>query len=180
MVEPPAAHLAASPLAASPLAASPLEQAEFRTVLGHFASGVSVVTGMVEGAPAGFSCQSFFSLSLDPPLVALSPSRGSSSWPGIQASGAFCVNVLTSQQEPLCRVFARSGAGAAKFDSIGWTPAGTGSPRLHDALAWVDCRVGVVHDGGDHLLVVGAVAGMGVGAGEPLVFYRGGFGGFVA
>lgn len=170
MVEPNAARLSASPI----------EQAEFRAVLGHFASGVGIVTGISNGAPAGFACQSFFSLSLDPPLVAMAPSRTSTSWPGIQASGAFCVNVLNAEQEALCRVFARPGVGTDKFEGIGWTPAPTGSPRLHDVLAWVDCRVEAVHDGGDHFFVIGAVAGMGSSGGEPLVFYRGGFGGFVA
>ncbi len=168
MAEPPAA----------PHQASAIEEAEFRTVLGHFASGVSVVTGIVDGAPAGFACQSFFSLSLDPPLIAVSPSKRSTSWPGIGGSGAFCVNVLTEEQEALCRAFARPGGGQDKFAGVGWDPAATGSPRLHDVLAWVDCRVEAAHDAGDHHLVVGAVVGMGAGRGEPLVFYRGGFGGF--
>jgi flavin reductase (DIM6/NTAB) family NADH-FMN oxidoreductase RutF len=166
--------------AASHQDATVFEQAEFRTVLGHFASGVSVVTGIVEGAPAGFACQSFFSLSLDPPLIAVSPSKSSTSWPGIGGSGAFCVNVLTEEQEALCRAFARPGGGSDKFAGIGWAPAATGAPRLHDVLAWVDCRVEAVHDAGDHHLVVGAVVAMGTGHGEPLVFYRGGFGSFKA
>lgn len=157
-----------------------MEQARFRTVLGHFASGVAVVTGTVGGQPAGFACQSFFSVSLQPPLVAIAVSRQSSSWPGIERSGGFCVNVLTEEQEALCRVFGRSGAGAAKFDGVGWAPAPTGSPRLDDALAWVDCRVEEVHAAGDHQLVVGGVLGLGAGPGEPLIFYRGGFGGFRA
>ncbi|HET9692617.1 MAG TPA: flavin reductase family protein, partial [Acidimicrobiales bacterium] len=84
-----------------------VEEAEMRAVLGHFASGVCVVTGVVDGAPAGLSVQSFFSLSIDPPLVAIAPSRRSSSWPGIAASGAFCINVLTERQEPICRAFGR-------------------------------------------------------------------------
>jgi 3-hydroxy-9,10-secoandrosta-1,3,5(10)-triene-9,17-dione monooxygenase reductase component len=163
---------------AAHLDATPVEQATFRTVLGHFATGITVVAGMVDGAPAGFSCQSVFSLSLDPPLVALAPSLASTSWRGIQASGAFCVNVLTDQQEAICRVFAQPGVATDKFLGIGWSPGPTGSPRLDDVLAWVDCRVDAVHDGGDHLLVVGAVAGLGTGGGEPLLFYRGGFGAF--
>ena len=153
-----------------------LEEAEFRAVLGHFASGVCVVTGIVDGAPSGLSMQSFFSLSLDPPLVAVSPSRRSTSWPGIAASGAFCVNVLAEDQEPICRVFGRSGDD--KFAGIGWEPAATGSPRIAGALAWIDCRLEAAHEAGDHLLVVGAVVDVGSGPGEPLVFYRGGFGGF--
>jgi 3-hydroxy-9,10-secoandrosta-1,3,5(10)-triene-9,17-dione monooxygenase reductase component len=155
---------------------TPIEQATFRTVLGHFASGVAVLAGMDEGQPVGLACQSFFSLSLDPPLVAVAPSITSTSWPAIARSGAFCINILTDTQEPLCRVFSTSGAD--KFDGVGWSPASSGSPRLHDVLAWVDCRIGDVHPAGDHWLVVGEVLDLGVGGGEPLLFYRGGFGAF--
>ncbi len=157
---------------------TPIEQETFRTVLGHFASGVTIVTGDGDDGPAGLVCQSFFSLSMDPPLVAVSPSVGSTSWPHIVPSGAFCINVLADTQEPLCRAFARSGGD--KFAGIGWTPAPTGSPRLDDVLAWVDCRIENVYEAGDHWLVIGAVADLGVGHGEPLLFYRGGFGSFTA
>jgi 3-hydroxy-9,10-secoandrosta-1,3,5(10)-triene-9,17-dione monooxygenase reductase component len=155
---------------------SPAAQAEFRTVLGHFASGVVVVTGATVSGPSGFTCQSFFSLSLDPPLVAFSPSASSTSWPPIGASGSCTVNVLREDQEALARSFARSGTD--KFAGVGWTPGSTGAPRLHDALAWLDCVVEAVHDGGDHHLVVARVVELRSGRGEPLVFYRGGFGTF--
>ncbi|HLH46810.1 MAG TPA: flavin reductase family protein [Acidimicrobiales bacterium] len=151
-------------------------QAEFRTVLGHFASGVVVVTGRGRQRPVGFTCQSFFSLSLVPPLVAFAPSRTSTSWPQIQASGACTANVLTERQEALARAFARSSPD--KFVGVGWESGVTGAPRLHDALAWIDCRVEHVLEGGDHLLVVAAVAAVESNGGEPLVFYRGGFGTF--
>jgi 3-hydroxy-9,10-secoandrosta-1,3,5(10)-triene-9,17-dione monooxygenase reductase component len=153
-----------------------IEQAELRTVLGHFASGVVVVTGLTPSGPAGLTCQSFFSLSLDPPLVAFAPSRASRSWPMIEESGACTVNVLAERQEPLARAF--SLAGSDKFAGVGWAPGTTGAPRLHDALAWLDCRLEHVGDGGDHHLVVASVAAMDTGSGEPLLFYRGGYGGF--
>jgi 3-hydroxy-9,10-secoandrosta-1,3,5(10)-triene-9,17-dione monooxygenase reductase component len=156
--------------------ATAVEEATLRSVLGHFATGVCVVTGVAGGVPAGLSLQSFFSVSLDPPLIAISPSRSSGSWPMIERSGAFCVNVLAGDQEALCRTFARSGVD--KFDGVGWDPAPTGSPRLHDVLAWVDCRVEAVHAAGDHWLVLGAVVDLGSRTGEPLLFYRGGFGAF--
>lgn len=155
---------------------TPLEEAELRTVLGHFASGVTVVTGVSGGAPVGFSLQAFFSLSLEPPMVAIAPSRTSTSWPSIRASGAFCANVLAADQEALCRDFARSGRD--RFAGVGWTAAPSGSPRLDGVLAWVDCRIGAVHEAGDHWLVQGEVVAAGTRPGEPLVFYRGGFGGF--
>jgi 3-hydroxy-9,10-secoandrosta-1,3,5(10)-triene-9,17-dione monooxygenase reductase component len=154
------------------------DAAQFRTVLGHFASGVVVVTGATAQGPVGFTCQSFTSVSLDPPLVAIFPGRASTSWPGIGESGAFCANVLTEEQEALCRAFAVSGGD--KFSGVGWSKAATGSPVLNDVLAWIDCRVEAVHDAGDHLVVLGRVQEMAYSNGRPLLFYRGGFGGFTS
>lgn len=158
--------------------ASSFDGARFRQVLGHFCTGITVVTAMHEGEPVGFTAQSFTSLSLDPPLVLVCPAKSSSSWPRISASGGFCANILADDQEAVCRAFATRGAD--KFRGIGWTPApGTGSPLLTGSLAWVDCRLEVEHDGGDHLIAVGRVVDVGVAAdGRPLLFYRGGFGAF--
>lgn len=153
--------------------------AGFRSVLGHFASGVVVVTGIGDSTPAGFTCQSFFSLSLEPPLIALAPALSSLSWSAIASSGGFCVNVLSAGQEAVSRAFARSGAD--KFAGVGWDESpSTKSPRLCGALAWLDCAISEVHRGGDHWLVIGEVVDLGSAAGEPLVFYRGGFGTFAA
>jgi 3-hydroxy-9,10-secoandrosta-1,3,5(10)-triene-9,17-dione monooxygenase reductase component len=158
----------------SPVLASALrEDLDFRATLGHFASGVVVVTGMTAGLPAGLTCQSFFSLSLDPPLIAIAVGKSSASWPAIAASGAFCANVLAAGQEELGRAFARSGQD--KFAGVGWTPALTGSPRLDGALAWVDCQIEAVHETGDHYLVIGSVSDLGTGGGSPLLYFRGQF-----
>jgi 3-hydroxy-9,10-secoandrosta-1,3,5(10)-triene-9,17-dione monooxygenase reductase component len=155
-----------------------IDKGEFRAVLGHFASGVVLVTGMHNGHPAGLTCQSFFSLSLDPPLVAMAPGKSSSSWPRASSSGQLCVNVLASDQEALARTFANSGAD--KFAGVGWSPSANGAPRLHGALAWIDCEIEDVHEAGDHYLVVARVQDLETGSGQPLVFYRGGFGAFTA
>ncbi|WP_328895654.1 flavin reductase family protein [Streptomyces sp. NBC_00236] len=165
----------------------PLDRGEFRRVLGHFASGVTVVTahdpGDADGSagPAGFACQSFSSLSLDPPLVTFMVARTSTTWPRIARAGAFCVNILGADQGALCRGFAVSGAD--KFAGVAHSPApATGSPLLHDVPAWVDCRIQAVHTGGDHLIVVGRVEALGATADEdgegPLLFHRGSFGRF--
>jgi 3-hydroxy-9,10-secoandrosta-1,3,5(10)-triene-9,17-dione monooxygenase reductase component len=157
---------------------SEIEKGAFRTVLGHFASGVTVVAGVDAEGPVGLTCQSFFSLSLDPPLIAIAPARTSVSWPRVEASGSFCVNILADDQEAIAWAFASSGGD--KFAGVGWQPATTGSPRLLGALAWIDCDVEEVLDGGDHQLVVGRVRDLGSEAGEPLLFYRGGLGTFQA
>jgi flavin reductase (DIM6/NTAB) family NADH-FMN oxidoreductase RutF len=154
------------------------DQARFRETLGHFATGVTIVTAMEDEGPVGFTCQSFAALSLDPPLVVLAPAKSSTSWPKIAAAGAFCVNILEASQEALCRSFAVSGAD--KFEGIGWGTAATGAPVLDGALAFVDCRLETVHDAGDHELVIGRVLDLGVGEGSPLLYYRSGFGAFQA
>jgi len=177
---------------------APLDPAEFRRVLGSFASGVTVITAPAapaaaettdthsaagaEPRPAGFACQSFASLSLDPPLVAFMVARTSTSWPHIARAGVFCVNVLGAGQGELCRAFAVSGAD--KFAGVAHSPAPvTGAPRLDGVPAWIDCAIHAVHTGGDHLIVVGRVLALdavqGAGAEDgPLLFHRGQFGRF--
>ncbi|MCX4526443.1 MULTISPECIES: flavin reductase family protein [unclassified Streptomyces] len=158
---------------------APVSPAEFRAVLGNFASGVTVITapaGEGEDGPAGFACQSFASLSLDPPLVTFMVARTSTTWPRIARAGVFCVNILGAEQGELCRSFAVSGAD--KFAGVTHAPApATGSPQLDAVPAWIDCRIHAVHTGGDHLIVVGRVEAMGAaGEGAPLLFHKGRFG----
>ncbi|MFI1048309.1 flavin reductase family protein [Streptomyces griseoruber] len=157
---------------------APVDQGEFRRVLGNFASGVTVVTATTPDGPAGFACQSFSSLSLDPPLVAFMVGRTSTTWPRIAHAGVFCVNVLAASQAALCRAFAVSGGD--KFAGVPHDAAPvSGSPRLTGSLAWIDCTVHAVHTGGDHLIVVGRVDALGstpaADAERPLLFHRGRF-----
>ncbi|MGI5353121.1 flavin reductase family protein [Streptomyces sp. CA-250714] len=161
---------------------APVDPAHFRRVLGGFASGVTVVTAPAaegEPGPAGFACQSFASLSLEPPLISFMVGRTSTSWPRIARAGVFCVNVLTADQGELCRAFAVSGAD--KFAGVSYSPAPvTGSPLLEGVAAWIDCEIHAVHTGGDHLIVVGRVRALDAVEGdpEPLVFHRGRLGTF--
>ncbi len=155
-----------------------LDQARFREVLGHFATGITIVTAIDAGEPVGFSCQSFAALSLDPPMVILAPAKSSTSWPRIARAGAFCVNILEEHQEAECRAFSLSGGD--KFSGVDWTPGVTGAPLIAGSLAIVECRLGAIYEGGDHELVTGHVVTLGVGEGSPLLFYRSGFGRFVA
>jgi 3-hydroxy-9,10-secoandrosta-1,3,5(10)-triene-9,17-dione monooxygenase reductase component len=157
---------------------SGFDQARFREVLGHFATGITIVTATDEGEPVGFSCQSFAALSLDPPMVILAPAKSSTSWPRIARAGSFCVNILGEHQEAVCRVFAVSGGD--KFDGVDWTPGVTGSPLIDGSLATVECTLGAIYEGGDHELVTGHVVDMEIGKGSPLIFYRSGFGRFEA
>jgi 3-hydroxy-9,10-secoandrosta-1,3,5(10)-triene-9,17-dione monooxygenase reductase component len=150
-----------------------IRPATMREVLGHFASGVTVVTGMDGPRPTGFACQSFHALSLDPPLICLCAGKSSTTWPRIRSSGRFAVNILGAHQEELSRTFATSGAD--KFAGVDWSPSPLGSPLLDSAIGWVDCTVADVHDGGDHDIVVGRVAGLSASGNDPLLFFRGAY-----
>jgi flavin reductase (DIM6/NTAB) family NADH-FMN oxidoreductase RutF len=158
----------------------PIEMARFRKVLGHFPTGVAVISGVdADGKPAGMAIGSFSSVSLDPPLVAFMPDKSSSSWPKFRDSGHFCVNILGSDQESVCRTFAVSGGD--KFAELSWHPAGSGSPILDGVLAWIDCDIEVVHEAGDHYIVIGRVRELDVeSTALPLVFFQGGYGRFSA
>ncbi|MBP6514741.1 MAG: flavin reductase family protein [Steroidobacteraceae bacterium] len=149
------------------------EPAEFRRVLGHFCTGLTIVTGSLDGTPYGFTCQSFFSLSLEPPLVAFSPSRISRSYPSIRRSGAFCINILAEGQADLGQTFARSGID--KWSGVAWRAGTTGSPIIDGVLGWIDCSLEAEHDGGDHWLTVGRVVAMDAREGRPLLYFKGGF-----
>ena len=148
----------------------------FRDVLGRFASGVTVVTGRDAGLPVGLTCQSFTSVSLDPPLVLFCVARTSRSWPLIWRSGSFCVNVLADDQAAVSDVMARPGAD--KFAGLSWSPgAATGSPRIAGATAYVECSVQTVHEAGDHYVVIGRVLDLVAGEAEHgLTFHRGRYG----
>jgi flavin reductase (DIM6/NTAB) family NADH-FMN oxidoreductase RutF/DNA-binding IclR family transcriptional regulator len=151
---------------------------KFRQVLGHFPTGVAVVTGLdADDKPAGMAVGSFSSVSLDPPLVAFMPDVSSTSWPRFRDSGSFCVNILGAEQESVCRTFA--GKGGDKFADLSWTPAGSGSPLLAGVLAWIDCDIEAVHEAGDHFIVIGRVRDLDIGTPAlPLVFFQGGYGRF--
>lgn len=153
------------------------DSSKFRQVLGHFPTGVTVVTAAPGDEVVGMAVGSFSSVSLDPPLVAFFAGRDSASWPGIEQAGAFCVNVLSDEQEGLSRRFAAKEGD--KFEGVGWKPAASGSPVLDGVLAWIDCDIDSVTETGDHFCVIGRVRDLEVGHdGSPLVFFRGGYGRF--
>lgn len=153
----------------------------FRNVLGHLPTGVVLVTGVdADGKPRGFCVGSLTSVSLDPPLILFCPAKTSSTWPLIAPGGKFCVNVLSEHQAQLSSKFA--GSDEDRFAGLPWQLTDLGSPRLDDVLAWMDCTIADVHEGGDHLIVTGAVNSLGTSTApddsRPLVFFKGALGGF--
>ncbi|NLV55844.1 MAG: flavin reductase family protein [Acidimicrobiales bacterium] len=152
-----------------------IDQARFRQVLGHFPTGVTVITSEHGGERVGLAVGSFFSISLEPALVGFCAGHQSSSWPRIREAGRFCVNILGEHQEDVCRTFA--GRSDDKFAGVGYDAAPfSGAPRIHDVLAWVDCELDSVVPAGDHDIVIGRVHDLqAVDGGGPLVFFRGGY-----
>ncbi len=157
-----------------------IDTSEFRRVIGHFASGVSVVTTRHPGGePCGLTASAVCSLSLNPTLLLVCVDKAAETHDCIAQSGFFAVNVLADGKgETLARRFAIGEAGE-KFTGVAFHDERTGAPVLDEALAWMDCRVADRAEGGDHTVFMGEVMAADVGEGSPLVYYRGGYGRFV-
>ena len=149
---------------------------ELRRVLGRLPTGVTVVTAFADDGPAGMAANSVTSVSLDPPLILLCPARTSTTWPKISAAGRFCVNVMARHHDDACRRFSLKGAD--RFTGVEWHER-PGGPAFDDAVAWIDCELRDEHDAGDHTIAVADVLGIkAAGERQPLVFFRGRYGGF--
>lgn len=159
-----------------------IDPTKYRQVLGHFPTGVTVITGRRAERPIGFTIGSFASVSLDPPLVGFLPMVTSDRWQEILRSNSFCVNVLGRDQAELCWTFAKSSI-TDPFDGVAWTPAPiTGSPMIDGAIAWMDCTIEGVVDAGDHHFVMGRIQEFEHAHPDhdpqPLLFYKGALGAF--
>jgi flavin reductase (DIM6/NTAB) family NADH-FMN oxidoreductase RutF len=157
---------------------TPGDARRFREVLGHYPTGVALVSAVTEeGRPIGMVVGSFTSVSLDPPLVAYLPMVTSRSFEVMRRSPTFVVNVLAAQQEDLCRRFAAPGDD--KWEHVGWRPSPSGAPVLDGAVAWIECSTDSITEAGDHYVVLGQVEHLEVqDPGSPLLFFQGGYGRF--
>ena len=150
-----------------------IDEPELRRVLGHFATGVSVVTTAREGEPHGLTVNSFASLSLDPPQVIVCLKRENRSHQAFAEASHFAVNVLAEDQIHLARLFASMRE--SKFADLEYAPgAASGAPLLAEAHAWLECEVsGRIAAHGTHTIVIGRLLGYSLGDAPPLVFHRG-------
>ena len=155
---------------------SDFDERAYRSAMGQFGTGVAVVAGIEDGRMVGFAAQSFVSLSLAPPLIAVCPAKTSTSWPRIRAAGHFSINILAADQRQVSDIFAQSG----RVADIPWTTGTTGAPILDGVIAYVECELDAEHEAGDHTIVVGRVRGFAAlrPAASPLLFFRGGYGSF--
>lgn len=151
-----------------------IESQEFRRVLGHFATGVTIVTTRYAGQWFGFTANAFASISLNPPLVMISVGLSNTSFAAIEGSGIFGVNILGTEQEDLARIFATNGPDKyERIATIAHHTAITGAPILDAALGWLDCRIVASYPGGDHQIFLGEVQALDARDGQPLLYYRG-------
>lgn len=156
------------------VAGAPIDPSAFRDTLGHYASGITIIGGHDGFRPVGFTCQSFYSVSVDPPLVSFSAMRSSTSYPEIRKSGKFAVNVLSQSQLALSNQFARKGDD--KWAEISWSLTRNGNPIIADTLMWLDCSLHAEYEAGDHYIVVGRVNETSPAdwhGGEPLLYFKG-------
>ena len=147
---------------------------EQRRIMGHFATGVTVVTTWHENQPQGMTANAVASLSLEPPLILVSVDVKAQMNTCLKASDCFAVNILTEEQEALSVRFAKHGP--KDFSDIAYRTEATGSPVLEQSLAYVDCRVTEILPGGDHDIFIGEIVAGGTREGRPLVFYGGQYG----
>jgi 3-hydroxy-9,10-secoandrosta-1,3,5(10)-triene-9,17-dione monooxygenase reductase component len=154
----------------------PITPAEFRQVLGHLPTGVTVITADCPEGPIGMSANSVTSVSLDPPLILFCAAKSSTTWPSVRAASRFCVNVMASHQTETALAFARRGVD--RFNGVAYR-AGVAGPALVEASAWLECSLNAEHDAGDHIIVVADVVAIEAASQkDPLVFFRGAYGSF--
>lgn len=156
------------------LPSTAIEPLHFREALGHYASGITVITSHLEGEPIGFTCQSFYSVSISPPLVSFSVMSTSASYPKIRQAGRFVVNILSGEQVKISNQFARRGTD--KWHGVDWQQSPLGNPIIAGSLHWLDCQIHAEHAAGDHLIVIGEVKALSLqdtAATQPLLYFKG-------
>lgn len=146
----------------------------FREALGHYASGVTVITAQIDGEPVGFTCQSFYSVSMNPPLVSFSVMSTSGSYPAIRKAGRFAVNILSSDQAHISNQFAQRGTD--KWAGVQWYHSALSNPLIKGCLYWLDCEIHAEHLVGDHFIVIGEVKAIRTQekpTAQPLLYFKG-------
>ena len=156
------------------LTTTAIDPLHFRKALGHFASGLTVITSHIDDEPIGFPCQSFYSVSTAPPLVSFSVKRDSFSYPKIRRAGRFAVNILSDEQAAVSNLFAQQGAD--KWKETDWATSPLGNPVIGGSLHWLDCDIHAEYEAGDHLIVIGEVRALSLQpttTTQPLLYFKG-------
>jgi flavin reductase (DIM6/NTAB) family NADH-FMN oxidoreductase RutF len=156
---------------------APPTKAAFRYAVGHFATGVTVMTTALAGRMHGMTVSAFASVSLDPLLILVSVERSTVMHGIVLESGSFAVNILDERSESTARFFAdNTRLQAAEFREGGYRLGTTGSPILSEATGYLEARVHSTHPGGDHTVILGEVVALEIlSEEEPLIYYRSGY-----
>jgi flavin reductase (DIM6/NTAB) family NADH-FMN oxidoreductase RutF len=150
----------------------PIEPQELRRVMGHFATGVTIITTRdKDGHPNGLTANAFMSLSLNPPLVLISVDKGATCYACFELQNGFTVNFLSEDQEEVSRRFATKGID--KFSGLQWHAGSNGAAILEGALAHVECKIIQRYDGGDHTILIGEILNASATGERPLLFFKG-------
>jgi flavin reductase (DIM6/NTAB) family NADH-FMN oxidoreductase RutF len=156
-----------------------LDPADFRRAMGLLPTGVTVVTALAGGGPAGATAGAVSSLSLEPPLMLACLDRGSRTLTAVREGRRFAINVLGAGSEALAHRFSTKEHHAVKWDGVGWSER-SGVPWLEQAVLVIACELRELHDGGDHVIATGEVQALEASGGEPLIFWRGSYRGLSA
>jgi flavin reductase (DIM6/NTAB) family NADH-FMN oxidoreductase RutF len=149
-----------------------IETQELRRVMGHFATGVTVITTIDgDGNPNGLTANAFLSLSLNPPLVLISVDKSATCYACFGLKNGFTVNFLSEDQEEISRRFATKGAD--KFADLKWRSGANGAAIIEGVLGYVECKIRECHDGGDHTIVIGEIVNLEAVGERPLLFFKG-------
>ena len=149
-----------------------IDAQELRRVMGHFATGVTVITTKdKDGNPQGLTANAFMSLSLNPPLVLISVDKRATCYACFEPNNGFTVNFLSEDQEAVSLRFATKGID--KFAELKWREGGNGAALIDGALGSVECKITQCHDGGDHTIVVGEILNVAANGDRPLLFFKG-------
>jgi flavin reductase (DIM6/NTAB) family NADH-FMN oxidoreductase RutF len=153
-----------------------MDSAEFRRIMGHWVTGVGVVTSCTgDGRPCGMTANAVASVSLNPKLILVCVEKDADTHDCLELSKYFCLQMLRDDQERVARLFAAWDI-PNKFEGVAYHIEATGAPVLDHVLAWMDCRLWASYPAGDHTIYVGEVVAGDAVAGVPLVYYRGGYG----
>lgn len=152
----------------------PIDRNELRRVMGHFATGVTVITThSSDGKPYGLTANAFTSVSLDPPLLLICVDKKAESYPYFEESKVFTVNLLADDQESLSRRFAVSGG--PKFEGVAYREGANGAPILEGTIGYIECKLVATYPGGDHTIYIGEIQEAETAERKPLLFFRGGY-----
>lgn len=144
----------------------------FRDALGHYATGVTIVTVPSADGPIGITANSFASVSLDPPLVLWSPAKSSKRFNYFSGAPHFAIHILDADQKDTCNGFVKD---KSAFEGLDWVEGAHGVPHIRGCLARFECALDAEHDAGDHTIIVGRVTGASARDGVPLMFQGGRF-----